>query len=94
MLISSHLGGSDKDTAPQLLLSKCFHVIAIFSFRNAALGLLISLFKDGETEAESLHVDQMRDILSCEQYKYSHQVSLLRNMCVFMYVTKDIMSCK
>lgn len=82
MLILSHLGGSDKDIVPQLFFSKCFHVIAIFRFRNTALGLLISLFKDGETEAESLHVCQMKDILPCEQWKYPHQASLLRSMCM------------
>lgn len=51
MLILGYLWGSDKDIGSQLC-SKCFHTIAIFISRNMALGLLISSFKDGETEAE------------------------------------------
>ena len=51
MLILGYLWGSDKGIASKLF-SKCFHTIAIFISRNMTLGLLISSFKDGETEAE------------------------------------------
>lgn len=51
MLILGYLWGPDKDMASQSC-SKCFHTIAIFIFRNMALILLISSFKDRETEAE------------------------------------------
>lgn len=56
MLILSHLWESDKDTAPQLLYSNCFHIIVIFIFRNTVLELLICLFEDKETEAEKLNI--------------------------------------